>query len=315
MGRGRSGSTLLDNLLGEFDGFFSAGEVHNLWNRGVIQGRSCGCGQSVPECSVWSSVLARAWDQGHPTPQQVVEWQEEIVHPRNDGRLMQVDGPQDPKWDVLEAYLMALGALYRTVAEVTGARVVIDSSKRPTHGMLLDLVPGIAPFFVHLVRDPRAVAYSRRRVKHNVDRSMQQHSVWHSASLWRKRNRAAQAVIERAPERSMLLRYEDFVARPADALTAIAALVGEEPGQVPFVDGRTALLDVNHTASGNPSRFTNGPVEIRDDNEWRTEQRTLDRMIATALTFPSLRHYGYPIRVPRQHEESAVDVEVATLLD
>lgn len=312
MGRGRSGSTLLDNLLGEFEGFFSAGEVHNLWKRGLAQRRKCGCGRSLPECSVWSSVLARASLRARPlpAPQQVIEWQEKIVQPRNEPRLLRVQDSRGAGWDELDSYVSVLGAIYRALADVTGARVVIDSSKRPTHGMLLELVPGITPYFIHLVRDPRAVAFSRRRIKHNVDRNMRQHTAWHSASLWRKRNRVAQAIVRRAPHRSMVLRYEDFVARPEEALTAITALVGEQVDGVPFLDGRSAVVDVNHSTSGNPSRFRSGRIDIRADDEWRAGQRALDRTIVTALTLPSLRHYGYPIRVPRRREGSA-DVHVS----
>ena len=38
-GAGRSGSTLLDNLLGQIPGFFSAGELRYVWERGLIDGR------------------------------------------------------------------------------------------------------------------------------------------------------------------------------------------------------------------------------------------------------------------------------------
>ena len=33
LGWGRSGSTVLGNILGEVDGFFCAGELHYLWER------------------------------------------------------------------------------------------------------------------------------------------------------------------------------------------------------------------------------------------------------------------------------------------
>ena len=36
----RSGSTILDDVLGQLDGCFSTGELHYLWERSVLQGRS-----------------------------------------------------------------------------------------------------------------------------------------------------------------------------------------------------------------------------------------------------------------------------------
>ena len=41
-GTGRSGSTVLANILGEVDGVFAAGEVRYLWQRGLKEGRLCG---------------------------------------------------------------------------------------------------------------------------------------------------------------------------------------------------------------------------------------------------------------------------------
>jgi hypothetical protein len=60
MGMTRSGSTVLDNVLGEVDGFFSAGEVRLIWKRGILESRSCGCGSPVLECPVWREVVAAA---------------------------------------------------------------------------------------------------------------------------------------------------------------------------------------------------------------------------------------------------------------
>src|SRR5207249_8771406 len=60
-GSGRSGSTILDRILGQVDGFFSAGELCNLWGRGLLARRRCGCGTPVPDCPVWGAVLAEAF--------------------------------------------------------------------------------------------------------------------------------------------------------------------------------------------------------------------------------------------------------------
>ena len=63
-GWGRSGSTILDNVLGQVDGFFSAGELMFLWRRGLIEGRLCGCGRPLRDCDVWMHILDRAYPAG-----------------------------------------------------------------------------------------------------------------------------------------------------------------------------------------------------------------------------------------------------------
>lgn len=49
VGYTRSGSTLLDSILGELDGVFSAGELHYLWERGLLEHRTCGCGDQTAQ--------------------------------------------------------------------------------------------------------------------------------------------------------------------------------------------------------------------------------------------------------------------------
>ena len=51
-GWGRCGSTLLDMLLGQIDGFVSAGEVRELWLRGCVEDRPCGCGDALQQLRV-----------------------------------------------------------------------------------------------------------------------------------------------------------------------------------------------------------------------------------------------------------------------
>ena len=56
-GSGRSGSTILDNILGQIGGWASAGELRFLWERGVLGDRLCGCGERFSVCPFWTQVL------------------------------------------------------------------------------------------------------------------------------------------------------------------------------------------------------------------------------------------------------------------
>src|SRR3712207_200886 len=58
-----------------------------------------------------------------------------------------------------------LERLYRAIQKVSGAAVIVDSSKRSTYAVLLSLLPFADLRVVHLVRDSRAVAYSWGRIK------------------------------------------------------------------------------------------------------------------------------------------------------
>ena len=56
--KGRSGSNILAHFLGQLDGYCNTGELHHLWSWGLREGGRCGCGRSVPECELWSKVVA-----------------------------------------------------------------------------------------------------------------------------------------------------------------------------------------------------------------------------------------------------------------
>jgi hypothetical protein len=305
-GWGRSGSTIIDNILGEIDGFFSGGEVHYLWERGLVEGRKCGCGRRLTECPVWSRVLERlATDEiaASASPAQVVRWQRESVRVRHSFGLVRVTRDRVRLNESLDLYTRLLGATYAAIAEVTGARVIVDSSKRPSEASALHLVPGISPYAVHLVRDPRAVAYSWHRRKAHLDRGapteMRRHGTVASTLSWTLWNSAIEMVRRSGHFESMRLRYEDFVGDPKRSIEAIVDMVGEEMSSLPFVDETTVRLSGNHTISGNPSRFSTGDMPVRADDDWIRKQSLRDRMIATSLAAPLLHRYGYRLR-PRQ---------------
>ena len=47
------------------------------------------------------------------------------------------------KWKELDRYVTATSAVYCSIAKVTGARVVVDSSRLPIEPVALGLVPGV----------------------------------------------------------------------------------------------------------------------------------------------------------------------------
>jgi hypothetical protein len=309
IGQGRSGSTILDNVLGEIDGWFSAGELHNLWKRGLVRGHSCGCGRPVTKCRVWMDVLDQArrrLGRPLPPPERVVDWQDSLVSPSRTQIL--VNETTESLGPPLSDYVALLDCLYGAIADVTGARLIIDSSKRPAHGAVLHLPAHISPFFVQLVRDPRAVSYSRRRTKTDADkREMRRDGPFRSAQRWRRRNQEAELVRrQHSAASSLLLRYEDFVADPRAAISDILNLVGET-AEIPVSNDNEVVFGESHTAAGNPSRFLRGVLRLREDDQWVTDQKPGDRLVATCLSYPLLKRYGYRVRVGHEAASSHGD--------
>jgi hypothetical protein len=298
MGQDRSGSTILGSVLGQVEGFAHLGEVRHMWGAGLFRDGLCGCGATVRRCELWPGAVAEALG-GDATPEAVVTWLREALRLRNLPALQRTPQGSQPSVPGAAAYVSIAARLYPAVARRTGARVLVDTSKSPVYGAILAAVPGIDVWFVHLVRDPRATAYSWQRVKASPGRPggrMWRITAWRSARAWVLANLAADRVRRNHPQRAVLLRYEDFVTDPRSTVDRLARLVGES-GSVPFTDDRTVDIRPQHAASGNPVRLLRGPVELREDDEWRTGQRGADRRVVTAITLPLLGRYGYRRRI------------------
>jgi hypothetical protein len=289
MGHGWSGSTILGNLLGELDGFFHAGELRRLWGEALPSGAPCGCGEPVKTCPVWSKVLA------HPSmadldPAIVDRWHVRATPVRRTLGLLRLRTGPTGRPD-LDRYLQAAGRLYRAIAEVTGARVIVDTSKRSGDAAALLLMPEIETSFVHLVRDSRAVAYSWAR------RREAGHGPVATSRDWMAFNLLDEAIRRRAGQgRSLRLRYEDLVADPAGSLRSSAGLMDEKPETLPLRADHLAVLGVNHGVMGNPSRFVTGEVELLEDDDWKRAQAPTSRRLITGLTLPLIARYGYRLR-------------------
>ncbi len=300
-GSGRSGSTILCQILGEFDGFFSGGELSDFWDRYLGENRLCACGVEFRSCKVWSRIL----QQGMPGISSADALRVAELHMRV-GRTQHLPLLLFPPLrrllqQRLTNYMTHLAMLYRAIRAETGCKVIVDSSKFPSYGWILGRVPGIELFVVHLVRDPRAVAYSWTRSRpsgHTGERIETPRFGPASSSLrWLTRNILAEGLWRSDPEHYVMLRYEDFVADPRAAVNRILDLVGVGSLSGPFVGNQSVRLGENHIVWGNRSRFLRGVADIQPDTEWRTRIRLLPRIVVEAMTWPWMRRYGYTPRV------------------
>lgn len=297
-GSGRSGSTILGNVLGDIEGFFSAGEIVYIWERLANDG-TCSCEARIRECEVWKPVLDRAF--GGPLmvdARAMRRVQRTSTRPRHLPLMLAPQGRRllESRWT--EEYKDNLGRLYCAIVDATGARIVVDGSKLPLYGYVLGTMSEIELYVVHLVRDPRAVTYSWLRTEPSRPTArgpkyMPQHHPIESALEWDLCNVAAEKFWGTYPERYLMLRYEDFVSDPLGSVERVLRLVQEEPEFLPFVSERGVALGINHNVGGNPNRFETGVVELRPDEEWAFRMRPKDRRLVTSLTLPFLDRFGY----------------------
>ena len=297
-GLGRSGSTLLSRLLGQVDGICAVGEVHHLWRTGAPRSATdelCGCGRTYADCGFWPDRL-RAVFGGETPLAEMKRLADRVARIR---RIRQLEARGDEAFETaVRDYGAVWLSLYREIAAATGAGVVLDASKDLGPLFFLSRIEGLEVAVVHLVRDPRGVAYSwsrRKRRPEFVDREvwMNRHSAIDVAWRWTYSNHLAERARKLFPRYSRL-RYEDFVLDPRSSLERLCAQVGLDQADLSFIQGNDVkLARTNCTLSGNPMRFDEGGLTVRADTRWHESYPWAKRAFVSLLTWPQRRRYGY----------------------
>lgn len=300
----RIGSTLLDRMLGQCEGFVSVGELRRLWEESIAEDQPCGCGAPFSACEFWQGVTEDAYGGlDRIDLVSTAQLKRRVDRMRYIPLLM---SPHKSKryQESLAQYSGMLGRLYDAIGKFARSRVIIDSSKDPSYAYLLANLPNVDLHVVHLVRDSRAVAHSwlRKRVKHEAKNGskvyMPRRGPAESSVGWSRANLLIEPIRLRGASYT-LVRYEDLLLDPGAVLRQILVGLGEEDRGLPFLNGRTADLGAAHTVAGNPMRFRQGSIELRPDEEWRVSMNPADRRVVTAMTWPLLLRYGYFARTLR----------------
>jgi hypothetical protein len=301
-GSGRCGSTLLGSALEQINGFFSPGELINLWERGIVDQHPCGCGMQLERCELWGRVVQQVAGENSSTrAREMIRLQHAVGRTRHLPLLMSEVGRRRLLTG-MEPYVAALDDLYGSIQRTTGARVLVDGSKDPSYACLLRQAPSLDVHVLHLVRDPRAVVFSWQRRKELFPSAtgeapkvyMEQHRAGKSTAYWVGLNLGIEAMRrELAPNRYLRIAYEDFIRDPVAQLKGIMSFLDLDIDSFPFVRDDELILMPNHSVSGNPSRFSTGAVKLRADDEWRRRMPTRHKRLVTLLSWPLSQRYGY----------------------
>ncbi|MQA93429.1 MAG: sulfotransferase [Streptosporangiales bacterium] len=298
-GLGRSGSTLLERLLGELPGVCSIGETVHMWRRALVDDEPCGCGEAFSACPFWGKVGEVAfggWDRVDPAT--VAELKGAVDRTRFLPRLTGATLGASLRAGV-ERYTEPYLRLYAAVREVSGAPAVVDSSKHASLAACLRWADGVDLRVLHVVRDPRAVAYAwTKRIPRpdatptSPEQFMATYRPPEAAAHWLAQNTAFDRLAARGVP-TLRIRYEDFVADPSGHLRQAARFAGVPEVPAGTLEGGVARLTPTHTVSGNPMRFRTGELAVRADEAWRTAPGAARRALVSLLTLPLRRRYDY----------------------
>jgi hypothetical protein len=185
----------------------------------------------------------------------------------------------------LHRFLEAASEFYHSLAALTGAAVIVDSSNSPVFAALLARAPGIEVHVIHMIRDLRGVVSSSQRPKGYISAMPVQRCI----VRWYRANVGAELLKNRAAGFSRL-RYEDFIAHPKPMLEQLASALRGFPVCCSFVRTRQAHVHPQHLAGGNPDKFQCGDILLR---ECKPELSSVMSNVVSLAGAPLLMRYGY----------------------
>lgn len=297
-GLGRSGTTILELSLATDTRVVSLGEVTHLWRRSLLDDETCGCGKNFHACAFWTEVGQRAfggWEAIDPS--RVISLKRRLDRSVQTPRLGLglVSGTTQEE---VREYASYYTRIYRAAASITGADVVIDSSKQASLPHLLCADRELDLRVLHCVRDSRAVAYSWTKTVARPESQTERHATMVryppllTAAKWLQHNVVVEGLRSRGVP-VLRLRYEDWAKRPREEVTKALAFAGLAAQPNERLGHDSVDLGEAHTCSGNPARFKRGVITVRSDERWRSELPQRTQRLVAGVTMPLMAAYGY----------------------
>lgn len=252
-GYSRSGSTLLDMLLNQSPSVASGGELTYLLDDAKSPRRTCTCGATYGACARYGTwVVSRP--EGEAALVRQVE-QRAHFHTLLHGKVTSQD---------TRAYGDYADSLFSHIQNMTGAEVVVDSSKsaRDAAGrpLALSRLAGLDVRILHLTRDPRQTirSYIDRGSNWVLEghRSRAALETWRPILGWTLANRIARNVGQAlGPDRYLHLKFEDVLADPTAALHRIAHFADVDLSDAIQAISADRPLIADHMVGGNRTRL------------------------------------------------------------
>ena len=293
MGRGHSGSTILDALLGNGENSFSIGELVSGMPRTEDV---CSCGVSIGECHFWNNVKQYFENSSD------ISWAEASDEVRKQAHIRSFiktwagfSRKENKKMKELNNEILT------SIAEESGKSFLVESSKEFTRALFLAKNEEETRI-IHLIRNPLSIFASNIvRIREGHFKFLRytfdaQKNVFPfivlSAVSWLVGNLLGEIVRMSGKADVLKVRYEDLCEDPVSELKRIESFTGEDlSGVIQKVEGREQM-SIDHMIAGNRMRIK-GEFVFKPEKKSERTLPAFYRFIGTVITWPLMLKYGY----------------------
>lgn len=281
VGAGRSGSTLLDMVIGSNSKCFSLGEISRL-NEQIRKNSLCGCGEVLQNCQFWRRIdnrlhkrlrasIYRSSEKFILNPYNELKGNNKIIYYFTILPFLMGFKKLNKNW------IKNTKILYDEIFDETRAEVLVDSTKNIIRALLLKSnMKKMRYKFIYLVRDGRAVINSMQKKTYSVyiQKSDGKYikrtypGIYTSAVdailSWKSSNLKLLFLLRLvSPRNRFFLRFEDLCNEPDKWIKKITTFL-----KIPFEDSMINFRTIkHHNVGGNPTRVGKCGIH-RSSIEW-----------------------------------------------
>ena len=298
MGRGHSGSTILDTLLGNAEHIESIGELVSGIDR---KGEICSCGAKLEECEFWNNVSQVYEKKSNLRWKYSAVLLKQQAHIRRFLKFLTISNSSKE----IQLLKKINKNVVESILEVSNKKCVVDSSKEHTRALFL------LRFFretkiIHLVRNPNGIlASDLYRLRDGMGFKFLRHKFFDvrfalflmalSSINWVVGQIIAEILRWLSPERVMRIRYEDLCSEPMQIINSLSQFIGHDLQTVIKNIEAGKQMSIGHNIGGNMMRkagtFIFNPIAGKS--------RSLPRfykILVHLIAWPFMLKYGYLAR-------------------
>ncbi len=303
LGSPRCGSTILGSYLNQYINALHVGELRFIWDRGFKENWMCGNGKQFLDHPFWKIICEEVFP-GNNLNIAI----DKIFRSSERGHILDGTRPLIRKRDLLfrdkqvvvnriktnyQEYIQYLHKLYRAIFKLSAAEIIIDTSKEPIYGLIVNNIKDYNIIYVHLIRDSRAVVNSRvnnkkeNKISKNYKTKMGEgRTIFNTTIDWIKRNYYISKHF--ADHKNYVqIKFEDFVCKPHIYIEILNKYLYHKLDVIDYDKQENIVF------SGNPSRFSSGKIELKYTENWQKQLKKIDKATVKLMTYPIMKKYKY----------------------